>query len=104
MRKVTLIFGLVYLFWSLWEFTFINKLLILYEKANVHISNPYLQPSIILITGLILVFGYIANFKKNNLYKSFIIIGVLGFIFYFLSLFYYDFKASMEISKIIKGY
>lgn len=105
MRKATLAIGVIYLLWSTLMFITINKLVELYENFNGRLpTHPYLLSTIIFVSGLTLVFGYLANFRNISLYKNLIVAGVLGFAVYFLSLFYYDYKASIEIYKVINGY
>jgi len=88
MRKATLLLGIFYLLWSIWQFFTIMRLLSLYEQFNANVSqNAYLIPILIFIVAIMFIGGYFANLKNQVVYKILVILGTLGIIVYFLYIF-----------------
>jgi DMSO reductase anchor subunit len=88
MRKTTLVLGILYLVWSIWQFFTVARLLSLYQEFNANIPQyPYLIPTLIFLFALMLIGAYFANLKKQASYKILVTVGILGIIVYFLYIF-----------------
>jgi len=97
MRKVTLLLGIFYLLWSIWQYFLTARLLSLYEEFGNTPQNTYLLPILLFIAAITFIGVYFANLKNQAIYKILVILGVLGIMVYFLFVFIGGFVAGRQV-------